>query len=235
MAGKAAGLKPIKINMVVMGGINEDEVEDMVEFCIEHDFNLRLIETMPVGDTGRSASGHYVDLQTVKARLARRFDLVDWVMVRSVNDHDCPLDVALVEGVVATRRDLAELRRIRERTEVLVAIGTCAVWGGLPAMRNDLPREVLQREVYHDVEIGLDTVEARPITDFVEVDPVADRDDVACDGNTNTYSYHGHEVVAEVRSFLNYPTHFFAECQAVNAYENTVPNPGAPHYDDPDF
>lgn len=28
------------------------------------------------------------------------------------------------------------------------------------------------------------------------------------------------EVVAEVRQFLNYPTHFFAECQAVNAYEN---------------
>jgi len=102
--------------------------------------------------------------------LARRFDLVDWVMVRSVNDHGCPLDVALVEGVVATRRDLAELRRIRERAEVLVAIGTCAVWGGLPAMRNDLPREVLQREVCADVEIDLDTVEARPVADFVEVD-----------------------------------------------------------------
>ncbi len=45
-------------------------------------------------------------------------------------------------------------------------------------------------------------------------------------------TYHGHEVVAEVRSFLRYPTHFFAECQAVNAYENTVPNPAWPFLDD---
>lgn len=32
------------------------------------------------------------------------------------------------------------------------------------------------------------------------------------------------EVVAEVRSFLGFPTHFFAECQAVNAYENLNPH-----------
>jgi len=46
-------------------------------------------------------------------------------------------------------------------------------------------------------------------------------------------TYHGHEVVAEVRQFLQYPVHFFAECQAVNAYENTVPNPAWPFLDDP--
>ncbi len=62
---------------------------------------------------------------------------------------------------------------------------------------------------------------------------VNDRETVTCDGDDNLV-YHGHEVVAEVRQFLNYPTHFFAECQAVNAYENAVSNPGPPHYDDPD-
>ncbi|NOX92190.1 MAG: radical SAM protein, partial [Gammaproteobacteria bacterium] len=49
MAAKAAGFAPIKINMVVMKGINEDEVETMVDFCIKHDFTLRFIETMPMG------------------------------------------------------------------------------------------------------------------------------------------------------------------------------------------
>jgi cyclic pyranopterin phosphate synthase len=80
MAAKLTGLRPIKINMVVMAGVNDDEVEDMVEFCIEHDFTLRFIETMPMGDTGRSASSQYVDLQTVKQRLAARFELVPGVM-----------------------------------------------------------------------------------------------------------------------------------------------------------
>jgi GTP 3',8-cyclase len=81
MAAKDAGLSPIKINMVAMKGINDGEVEDMVEFCLEHGFTLRFIETMPMGDTGRHASqDHYLDLQTVRARLQERFDLVPGVM-----------------------------------------------------------------------------------------------------------------------------------------------------------
>jgi cyclic pyranopterin phosphate synthase len=80
MAGKASGFSPVKINMVVMAGVNEDEVEDMVEFCIEHDFTLRFIETMPMGDTGRAASRRYLDLQEVRRRLEQRFDLLPGVM-----------------------------------------------------------------------------------------------------------------------------------------------------------
>ena len=80
MAAKRSGFSPIKINMVVMKDINDDEIEDMVEFCIEHGFTLRLTETMPMGDTGRSATSHYVDLQEVKAQLARRYELIPGVM-----------------------------------------------------------------------------------------------------------------------------------------------------------
>ncbi|MGB5259057.1 MAG: GTP 3',8-cyclase MoaA [Gammaproteobacteria bacterium] len=80
MAARSCGFSPIKINMVVMKGVNDDEIEDMVEFCIEHDFTLRLIETMPMGDTGRSATSYYVDLQQVKQRLAARYELIPGVM-----------------------------------------------------------------------------------------------------------------------------------------------------------
>ena len=80
MAAKAAGFSPIKINMVVMKGVNEDDVEAMVDFCIEHDFTLRFIETMPMGTTGLDAVDHYVDLQTVRAKLEQRFELIPGVM-----------------------------------------------------------------------------------------------------------------------------------------------------------
>lgn len=80
MAAKAEGFTPIKINMLAMKGINDDEFEDMVEFCIEHDFTLRFIETMPVGDTGLKATDHYLDLAIVKKRLGQRFDLIPGVM-----------------------------------------------------------------------------------------------------------------------------------------------------------
>ncbi|HIA09068.1 MAG TPA: GTP 3',8-cyclase MoaA [Chromatiaceae bacterium] len=80
IAAKAAGFAPIKINMVVMKGINDDEVEDMVEFCMEHDFTLRFIETMPMGETGRHATDHFVDLQEVKQRLGQRYELIPGIM-----------------------------------------------------------------------------------------------------------------------------------------------------------
>jgi hypothetical protein len=70
---------------------------------------------------------------------------------------------------------------------------------------------------------------------------VNQRERVECEGGCpatqaecqgERFTFNGHEVVAEVRAFLAYPTHFFAECQAVNAYENTVPNPNWPYLDD---
>jgi sulfhydrogenase subunit delta len=100
-------------------------------------------------------------------RLTQRLEIVDWVMVKSENDHTCRLDVGFVEGVVATQRDLDSLKEVRARSRVLVALGTCAVFGGLPAMRNELPREVLAREVYDKGAAHLDTVEARPASQFV--------------------------------------------------------------------
>jgi len=75
LVAKAAGFQPIKINMVVMAGVNEDEVLDMATFCLRHGFVLRLIETMPMGETGRNAG--YVDLQPVRVRLQQHFGLVD--------------------------------------------------------------------------------------------------------------------------------------------------------------
>jgi cyclic pyranopterin phosphate synthase len=80
MAAKASGFTPIKINIVAMKGINDDEFEHMVEFCLEHDFTLRFIETMPVGDTGIDASRHYLDLKQVKNKLAARYELIAGVM-----------------------------------------------------------------------------------------------------------------------------------------------------------
>lgn len=79
MAAKAAGFQPIKINMVAMAE-NRDEIPAMVEFCIEHGFTLRLIETMPMGATGREALNQFVDLQDVRRELEGRFDLIPAVM-----------------------------------------------------------------------------------------------------------------------------------------------------------
>ena len=74
-AAQDAGFAPIKLNMVALAGGNDDEIEQMVAFCIERGFVLRLIEAMPMGATGRNAE--YLDLQPVKERLRAQFDLVE--------------------------------------------------------------------------------------------------------------------------------------------------------------
>ena len=80
MAARRAGFHWIKINMLALKGVNDDEFTDMVEFCAAQGFTLRFIEVMPVGRPGVEASRHYLDLHEVKARLAERFDLIPGVV-----------------------------------------------------------------------------------------------------------------------------------------------------------
>jgi len=79
-AAKEAGLAPIKINMVLMQGENEDQVQPMIEYCAAQGFTLRLIETMPIGQPGQQATSSYVSLQTVRAQLEQRYTMSPTVM-----------------------------------------------------------------------------------------------------------------------------------------------------------
>lgn len=72
-AAKKAGFNKIKINMVPIPNQNINDIEQMIEFCIDNDFILRLIEIMPMGITGQNSC--HVDLQKVITQLKTKFDL----------------------------------------------------------------------------------------------------------------------------------------------------------------
>jgi len=72
---KAAGLL-VKINMVALRGLNEDEIEPMLRWCGEQGFDLTLIETMPLGEVDDDRTEHYLPLGEVKRKLGERFTLV---------------------------------------------------------------------------------------------------------------------------------------------------------------
>lgn len=78
LAARGEGFSPIKINMVVLPGTSDAEIDEMVLFCIAHDFVLRLIEVMPVGETGRGQIS--VALGPIQQRLRDRFGLIDGVV-----------------------------------------------------------------------------------------------------------------------------------------------------------
>jgi GTP 3',8-cyclase len=74
-AAAAAGLK-IKINMVALNGINEDEIAPMLRWCASQGHDLTLIETMPLGEVEQDRTAHYLPLSEVRARLEEEFGLV---------------------------------------------------------------------------------------------------------------------------------------------------------------
>lgn len=77
---RQAGFDLIKINCVVMRGINEDEIDHLVQYCIDNDFTLRFIETMPMGDLGHDWRQYNLPLTEVEQRLKQKFTLTPAVM-----------------------------------------------------------------------------------------------------------------------------------------------------------
>ncbi len=73
-AARDAGLA-VKINMVALGGLNEDEIAPMLDWCVREGHDLSLIETMPLGAIDEERIDRFVPLTRVFDDLSTRFDL----------------------------------------------------------------------------------------------------------------------------------------------------------------
>ncbi len=78
-------------------------------------------------------------------------------------------DVALVEGSVLTKENIAKLKWIREHSRILVAMGACAVIGGIPELKNYTDKNQAVAKVYKNV-VGIDNLEVKPLKEYVKVD-----------------------------------------------------------------
>lgn len=67
-AAQDAGLGPIKLNMVVMRGINDDEIVDFARLTLNHPWHVRFIELMPVGGLRELTAEHIVPSEEVLGR-----------------------------------------------------------------------------------------------------------------------------------------------------------------------
>jgi len=70
LAAEHSGIGPIKINVVVMRGINDDEIEDFARLTVEHPWHVRFIELMPVGEMSGLTWEHVVPSDEVLARVS---------------------------------------------------------------------------------------------------------------------------------------------------------------------
>lgn len=70
-AALGTGMAPVKLNMVVMKGINDHEIETMLEFAVARGIDPRYIETMPVGPQASDGMAHHYSVALILDRLRR--------------------------------------------------------------------------------------------------------------------------------------------------------------------
>ncbi|MBU2633682.1 MAG: NADH:ubiquinone oxidoreductase [Nanoarchaeota archaeon] len=78
-------------------------------------------------------------------------------------------DIVFLEGTVTYEEDIKILKKIRKRTKILVALGTCSSLGGVPTIRNFFDKDRLKHVIYPRMG-DLSKIKPKPIDKYVKVD-----------------------------------------------------------------
>ncbi|WP_224386959.1 GTP 3',8-cyclase MoaA [Pseudonocardia sp. ICBG1293] len=106
-AAQAAGLAPVKINAVLLRGVNDDEAADLLEFALTHGYQLRFIEQMPLDAQHGWRRTEMITAEEILARLEERF-----VLTPSDEDRGgAPAERFVVDGGPATVGVIASVTR----------------------------------------------------------------------------------------------------------------------------
>jgi len=111
---------------------------------------------------------------TVVDALQTHLDLLEAVEIVQFREamSECSDDylVAFVEGSITRHKDEPRLKQIRERAKIVVALGACAHIGGVNTIRNRMNPAEVRRLVYGRNGNQVETVQARPLEDVIQVD-----------------------------------------------------------------
>jgi GTP 3',8-cyclase len=91
------GMHPIKINTVVMRGINDDEIEDLARLTLDKPYQVRFIELMP---TDSSACGNYESLFIPVEEFMKKIHQIDQVQIEPATDSYGPARLCRLPGAV---------------------------------------------------------------------------------------------------------------------------------------
>jgi NAD-reducing hydrogenase small subunit len=89
----------------------------------------------------------FLDMDERLAELAAVIDIVYGPLVDTKMFPE-QVDLTLVEGSVSSEEDLAKIKKIREHTRLLIAMGDCAVTGNVPSMRNPFGTDKILQHIY---------------------------------------------------------------------------------------
>ncbi|MDD2853813.1 MAG: NADH:ubiquinone oxidoreductase [Desulfuromonadaceae bacterium] len=102
--------------------------------------------------------------------LVERFEFSFFPLACSPAELTGEYDAAMVEGCLSMPHEKELLLELRARSRYLIALGTCAVWGGIATLRNGENREQLRQLVYGQNPVADATFDPKSLKDLVQVD-----------------------------------------------------------------
>jgi coenzyme F420-reducing hydrogenase gamma subunit len=109
-----------------------------------------------------------INLEDELVALTGKIDIVEFR--EAMSERADTVDIAFVEGSVTRKSEIPRLKKIRENSGLLVALGACAHLGGVNCLKNRFDMGEVRRRVYADSKHGEDTIPARPLSAVVTVD-----------------------------------------------------------------
>lgn len=106
----------------------------------------------PLVATGHFAGcfGCHMSLLDIDERILDLVELVEFDKspINDIKTFSRPVDIGIIEGGVSNDENVEFLRMFREKCKILIAMGACAVTGGVPSMRNTVPLAECLQEAY---------------------------------------------------------------------------------------
>lgn len=118
-----------------------------------------------------SCEGCQLNKLNLENDLLALLEHVDIVEFReAIDDKADAYDIAFIEGSISTPTCIERIHDIRKRSKILVALGACAVQGGVNAMKNTRDAEWVKETVYGSDKYLFPSIPVQPVSAIVKVD-----------------------------------------------------------------
>ena len=121
------------------------------------------------GMTG--CGGCQLELLNFEEHLLDLIGAVDLVhFTEAITEYSDDYDIALIEGSISSEHCVERIKKIGDIAKIVVALGSCAVNGGLNCMKNIYGLEKAKDLVYGDKKDWIDSTEVKPVDAYIKVD-----------------------------------------------------------------
>jgi len=96
-------------------------------------------------------------------------EVVYFKMGQSAGAENGPFDLALIDGAITEAWQADQLKKVRQFSRFLLPIGSCAVNGGIPAIKNHTSELDMEKKVYQEIT-PIHSMKTHPVDDYVQVD-----------------------------------------------------------------